>query len=188
MLTGLSGALLSHYFAECLLHVEFAGRLGEQSAPDAHRVFRGWWLERVSQLGPASSLRSVWNVAAVPLSEQLGFAVSAATGDGDTYQALLTGFDARIGLVAGNWSTSLESALARCRQERYRSRNRVVALHEWSSDPTGGYSSDVLPCIPAVRSAAGERRYADVPCSLVRPPCRGIPHGGRQGAARSSDH
>ena len=56
MLTGLSGSLLSHYFAERLLHVEFAGRLGEQSAADAHRTFRRWWLERVSQLGPASSL------------------------------------------------------------------------------------------------------------------------------------
>ena len=108
MLTGLSGSLLSHYFAECLLHVEFAGRLGEPSAAHAHRMFRRWWLERASQLGPASSLRSIWNSAAAPLAEQLGFAVSPSTGDGDTCQALLTGRDARVGFIAGKWSASLD--------------------------------------------------------------------------------
>ena len=109
MLTGLSGLLLSHYFAEQLLHVQFAGRLGEGSGPAAHAALSRWWSEGASQLGPASSLRAVWDVAAVPLAEHLGFEVSAIDrASGDTRCGLLTGADIRIGLLAGHWTTSLD--------------------------------------------------------------------------------
>jgi N-6 DNA Methylase/Eco57I restriction-modification methylase len=108
MLNGLSGSLLSHYFAESLLHVEFAGRIGEQSAARAHLSLKSWWQERGLQLGPASSLRSIWNAAAVPLAEQLGFAVSVIESEGDTRLGLLTHGDTRVGLVAGQWSGSLD--------------------------------------------------------------------------------
>jgi Eco57I restriction-modification methylase len=109
MLTGLSGSLLSHDFAERVLHVEFAGRLGEQSAVEAHRVLRVWRFDRLSQLGPVSSVRSIWNIAAAPLAEHLGFEVHTPTGDGDTRQALLTHLDTRVGLLAGGWSASPDS-------------------------------------------------------------------------------
>ena len=109
MLTGLSGSLLSHHFAERHLHLEFAGRLGERSASEAHRQFRHWWSAHASQLGPASSLRSIWNAAAIPLAEQLGFAVAVLDDHDDTRRALLTSGDARIGLVAGHWTLSLDN-------------------------------------------------------------------------------
>jgi len=109
MLTGLSGSLLSNHFAERLLPLEFAGQLGEQSAPAAHRAFRRWWLEKASQLGPASSLRSIWDLTATPVAEQLGFAVSAAINEGDTRRGLLTCENTRVGLLAGHWTASLDS-------------------------------------------------------------------------------
>ena len=108
MLIGLSGSLLSHYFAECLLRTEFAGRLGEESLKEANRNFRRWWFERGSRLGPASSLRSIWDSSAVPVAELLGFAVSKDAINGDTRSALLTGPSGRVGLVAGHWAASLD--------------------------------------------------------------------------------
>jgi hypothetical protein len=111
MLSGLSGSLVPHDYAERLLHAEFAGKLGEQSSAGAHRTFRRWWSAAGLQLGPASSLRSVWNVGAIPLAEHLGFAVSpASTSEGrDTRRALLTCHDTRVALVAGHWDASLDS-------------------------------------------------------------------------------
>ncbi len=109
MLTGLSGSLLSHHFAERLLHLEFGGQLGEQSASEAHKWFRHWWSEHASQLGPASSLMSIWHTAAVPVAEQLGFSVSELDTDGDMRGALLTTVDTRIGLLAGHWTLSLDN-------------------------------------------------------------------------------
>ena len=109
MLTGLSGSLLSHHFAERLLPFEFGGRLGEPTASDAHKWFRRWWSAHASQLGPASSLRAIWHGAAVPMAEQLGFSVSALDGDGDLRRALLTSADSRIGLLAGHWTLSLDN-------------------------------------------------------------------------------
>ena len=78
MLAGLSGSLVSHYFAERILLQEFSGRLGERrSQPRNDRSLR-WWHTQASQLGPASSIRSIWDLAAAPLAELLGFAARSA--------------------------------------------------------------------------------------------------------------
>jgi hypothetical protein len=109
MLTGLSGSLLSHHFAECVLQLAFGGRLGEESAGAAHAWFRRWWSARAAQLGPVSSLRSIWHEAAIPMAEQLGFSVSAFDRHGELHRALLSSGDARIGLLAGLWTVSLDT-------------------------------------------------------------------------------
>ena len=109
MLTALSGSLLSHHYAERLLAVEFSGQLGETTAPDARRQLRSWWSSRGSQLGPASSLRSIWDAAAVPLAEHLGFDVGVPIRvTGDTQAALLTSAGVRVGLVAATWNVPLD--------------------------------------------------------------------------------
>ena len=80
MLAGLSGSLVSHYFAERILQQEFSGRLGERLARGCRNDRSlGWWHTQASQLGPASSIRSIWDLAAAPLVELLGFSAPPAT-------------------------------------------------------------------------------------------------------------
>ncbi|MEO5741779.1 MAG: N-6 DNA methylase, partial [Vicinamibacterales bacterium] len=110
MLAGLSGSLVSHYFAERILQQEFSGRLGEASRAVAERSFARWWQTQASQLGPASSIRSVWDMAAAPLAELLGFSARPSVGDGpDTRHTLLIAANCRIALVAATWSVSLDT-------------------------------------------------------------------------------
>src|SRR5689334_22164559 len=101
MLAGLSGTLLSHYFAERLLSLEYAGSLGESSAPAAFRQFRRWWRERASQLGPASSIRAIREQAVVPLVEILGFCVAGTN--------VISFEGQRVGLLVGLWTDTLDA-------------------------------------------------------------------------------
>src|SRR5439155_13521756 len=73
MLPGLSGSLLSHYFAEHLLGVTFQGRLGESVCQSAHRSFTQWWRDEGAMLGPASSVRTIRERAGARLAAMLGF-------------------------------------------------------------------------------------------------------------------
>ena len=73
MIAGVSGSLVSHYYAEHLLGTAFAGRLGERSRDHARRRIRAWWRGDGSGLGPASSLRAVFDLGAAPLVGVLGF-------------------------------------------------------------------------------------------------------------------
>lgn len=110
MLAGLSGSLVSHYFAERILPQEFAGRLGEVSLGAAERSFVRWWYTLASQLGTASSIRSIWDTAASPLVELLGFTAGTATGDGPgARHTLLMSSSTRIALVAATWNVSLDN-------------------------------------------------------------------------------
>jgi hypothetical protein len=109
MLTGLGGSLLSHHFAERVLPDEFAGQLGESSAPAALSGFTRWWHEEASQLGPASSLRSIWDVAAARLIDQLGFEVEGSIRINDVQLGTITSGHARLTLAAGTWAASLDA-------------------------------------------------------------------------------
>ena len=101
MLAGLSGSLLSHYFAEHLLFAEFAGRLGEDSAERAHKALGLWWRDQGSHLGPASSLRALTEQAAAPLANLLGFELQRDNS--------LVFNATRIPMVIGPWDDSLDS-------------------------------------------------------------------------------
>jgi hypothetical protein len=101
MLNGLSGTLLSHYFAERLLADEFAGALGEASCAAAFQQFNRWWREHASQLGPASSVRAVAEQAALPLAEALGFRVAPGP--------VLFFEGTRVALLVGLWTDSLDT-------------------------------------------------------------------------------
>ncbi len=109
MLTGLSGSLVSHHFAERILHEEFAGRLGEAEAGAAYQSVTRWWRAASTQLGPASSVRVIWDVAAAPLAEHLGFSVGTPSVDKDgTLHAILNGAGNRLLLFAATWNVSLD--------------------------------------------------------------------------------
>src|SRR6478672_5177689 len=76
MVPGLSGSLLSHYFAEHLLAESFKGELGEESCRSAHGQFAAWWRLEGRALGPASSARAVHDRAVGPVMQLLGFSVA----------------------------------------------------------------------------------------------------------------
>lgn len=69
---GVRGSLVSEYFAEHVLAERFSGRLGESTRatarPQLDRVRRA-----CSLLGPASPVRTLFDVAAAPLAAALGF-------------------------------------------------------------------------------------------------------------------
>jgi hypothetical protein len=110
MLAGLSGTLVSSYYAERILPQAFSGRLGEASAAAAERTFARWWRHEGYQLGPASSVRATWDRAAAPLVELLGFSVPAPSGDSpDIRVALLIPDAVRVALVAAAPTSSLDT-------------------------------------------------------------------------------
>ena len=110
MLAGLSGSLVSHYFAERLLPQEFSGRLGEASRDNAGKAVSRWWNTQASQLGPASSIRAIWDMAAAPLAELLGFAAPPPASDGaDTRFARLGPPADRVALFAATSNRSLDN-------------------------------------------------------------------------------
>ena len=70
---GLTGSLVSDYFLADVLQREFAGELGETGREPARAACRRWWREAGRTLGPVAALRTVFDVAAVPLVRILGF-------------------------------------------------------------------------------------------------------------------
>lgn len=73
MIAGVSGPLVSGHYAEHLLGAAFAGRLGERTRDRARRRVRAWWRREGARLGPASPLRSMFDLGAAPLMDLLGF-------------------------------------------------------------------------------------------------------------------
>ena len=111
MIEGVSGSLVSHYYAEHLLGTAFAGRLGERSRDYARRRIRAWWRRDGCGLGPSSSLRAVFDLGAAPLVRVLGFSArqprEACRGVlllGDAVSKSLT-----IPLIVGAWGAPLDS-------------------------------------------------------------------------------
>ena len=110
MLIGLSGSLLTHHFAVQILHERFAGRLGETCVAPAHRRFVRWWHAAESQLGPASGIRSVWEVAVAPLAEQLGFRLERLqSSERNRYSAVCTNDNVQIAVFTATWDVALDT-------------------------------------------------------------------------------
>lgn len=72
-----SGRLVAADFLERRLTLRFAGRLGEATCDRARRRLERWWRHVSASIGPATSLRSVFEVAAAPLFDALGFELQA---------------------------------------------------------------------------------------------------------------
>jgi hypothetical protein len=119
MLPGLTGSLLSHYFAEHVLASTFAGELGEESCSSAHRQFTLLWRRGSRTLGPASSARAILDDAVAPLASLLGF---DAARDG--------AIAPNVSLLVGLWSDDLDTLVARRRSHCHPSTCGVVPLRQ----------------------------------------------------------
>ena len=119
MLPGVRGTLVSEYFAEHLLGDRFAGRLGE-SARDAARKEIARIRRSAALLGPASSVRAVFDVSASRLVHALGFHVARLapfrrcrarrTDETGALAARLEGAGAAIGALVVAWGQDLGAA------------------------------------------------------------------------------
>lgn len=67
------GPLLSRAFAATALWQRFAGSLGEATREAGLRRLRRWWRQADAELGPASSLRALFDHSAAPLATLLGY-------------------------------------------------------------------------------------------------------------------
>jgi hypothetical protein len=112
MLPGFSGDLVSEYFTEFLLPVSFAGELGEAGRETGRRALRAWWRTRGCQLGPASSIRRLFDAGAGPVVETLGYRFSGPRpGRTDaTLAAELTAGASPLPLVVSSWGVPLDRA------------------------------------------------------------------------------
>ena len=111
MIEGVSGSLVSHDYAERLLGAAFAGRLGERSRDHARRFIRSWWRRDGSCLGPASSLRSVFDLGAAPLVGALGFSARQPreVSRGTLLIADAVSASITVPLLVGPWGAGLDS-------------------------------------------------------------------------------
>ncbi|MFB3855596.1 MAG: Eco57I restriction-modification methylase domain-containing protein [Vicinamibacterales bacterium] len=104
------GDLVSEHYAGVILREAFEGMLGEETAAAARHRFARLWLAAEAALGPASSVRSVFDRSAAPLADLLGFTVSdfAPGNSGREIVARLRGPSASVALVACAWGENLD--------------------------------------------------------------------------------
>ena len=113
MLSGMRGTLVTRYFAEQHLRELFAGRLGETSFARAHASLERWRHGPALSLGPATSIRAMFDLAAAPLAVILGFEVGdiVLAPSGDLALASLGGpGGSTLVLLATPWGESLDRA------------------------------------------------------------------------------
>lgn len=121
---GVSGTLVSDYFLTEVLLREFAGELGEASREAARTALRRWWRDAGRTLGPVTSLRAVFDTAALPLARILGFHPSSPRGCPGA-GVLLADLDGRAGraaspfplLLVASWGDNLSSTWRRAVRE-----------------------------------------------------------------------
>ena len=113
MLSGMRGTLVTRYFAEQHLREMFAGRLGETSSARAHASLARWCHGPAFSLGPATSIRAMFDLAAAPLAAILGFEVGdvVLAPSGDLALASLHGPDqSTLAVLTTLWGESLDRA------------------------------------------------------------------------------
>ena len=106
MIEGLSGSLVSRHFAERRLQTAFEGRLGEQDRDRGRRQLQAWCRVRASALGPASSLRTMFDRGAAPLMAILGYdagGLGPVAPDQPAHAPLRAPGSAAAGLVVCPW-------------------------------------------------------------------------------------
>lgn len=188
MIPGLRGPLLSHDFAERALAAAFRGELGEHDRDAASRTFRAWWQRCREALGPASSVRALFDGGAAPLMALLGLRAGGITlldPAGPGLVRLVAQGGGVAGLVVAPWGAGL---------------HRV-----WSDAVRAGIRLDARWCFcfdgARLRVVDAERSYArrffeiDLEAAAEHPElfailwglCRGgAVGGGRAGLARRS--
>src|SRR5262245_27695692 len=104
-LPGVTGSLVpSRLLADWLERDEAVRQLIARQ-PDAHRRLASWWRRVESTCGPATGLRAMFDLAAMPLASLLGFRASEAVFDRARVTVrLTTRRGSRVGLIVLPWA------------------------------------------------------------------------------------
>ena len=105
MLPGLRGRLVSEYMVESRV----ADAMRASDGASARATLSAWRLDR-GRLGPASSVRAVFEVAAAPLAQALGFgAPQGVARAGNAVRATFPMTGGAVVLVVAPWGERLDS-------------------------------------------------------------------------------
>src|ERR671937_205817 len=111
MLHGVRGRLVSEYFLEAFLEPLLGGLLGESSRAEAHQQLLQLWRQENGSLGPASSVRALFDSAAAPLARHLGFSVGPCV-PGRNERAIVAALETvegtRLALLVAGWGEPLD--------------------------------------------------------------------------------
>lgn len=105
MIAGISGQLV----ASTCLEARIGSRHDPREAPATERRKLEQWRTRCSTLGPASSLRALFDVGAVPLMRALGFGTSFVDASDDYLVARLSTVRGSAALLVAPWAGRLDS-------------------------------------------------------------------------------
>ena len=104
MIPGLSGSLLSHDVLAHIVPDTLRGLLDEEGLESARRRIRAWHLPLRARLGPALSLRGIFDLLAEPLLSALGYHVVPVASTPEQLRALLdVGGTRRATLLVTLW-------------------------------------------------------------------------------------
>ena len=110
MLPGFSGDLVSEYFAEEILAGSFATETGEATRDRGKRALSGWLRGSGSRLGPATSLRTVFDLGALPVVDALGYNAShpRPCRSEEVLSVDLDASGTRVPLIVAAWGDRLD--------------------------------------------------------------------------------
>ena len=109
-LAGVSGTLVSGYFATHHLDADFPGQLGEDTRLPARQRLADWRRRTGTRLGPASSLTALARTGAQPLFATLGFDLreSAAAGMDRTLPCVASGQGVEVPVLVLPWGDGMD--------------------------------------------------------------------------------
>src|SRR5207248_3003541 len=113
-LAGVSGRLFPVRYLSDRLHVDAAASLAAADPSRHQRRLVEWWKRVELRCGPASGLRTLFDVAAMPLFAMLGFRAADVGFERDAARAcLLTRAGTPVGLLVLHWSARPSSTWKR---------------------------------------------------------------------------
>ncbi len=160
---GIDGSLLSSAFMARFPDEPAGARLLSGSAGRAGAIAR-WWPGARRQLGPASGLRAVRDIGAIPLARALGYTVVPAPDAADTSLALVHAGEPAAWLVVCPWRAD---AAAAWRDAAHRG---GVLTTAW----TLIYTGDALRLVETRRPFAPRLLDVCLPVALEDPTAAGI--------------
>jgi hypothetical protein len=102
--------MLSEHYADHEMLDAFRGRLGERDRPRIRQALREWRRAKEHDLGPASSVRAIFDAGALPLVTALGLSlreISALEREDVLVAALAATGGTTVGLVTTPWGRPL---------------------------------------------------------------------------------
>ena len=156
MINGVNGALLSRDALERVIPAMLGGSLGEAGRRPALKAYRAWHRVVRDRLGPASSGRAVFDIAAAPLVSQLGYRPQPERVVSEIFQCVLEadGLPVAVLLVTA-WGRDLDATWRQAVRTGNRHWRALVHLRLRTAAARDRRRAHLLEAVRGVRSAGG---------------------------------